>query len=111
MYKSHRDATEQQPTVMLMESTTASSVCHSERQSWDESPSPAIEHYTEERSGIEEMHCLQKAFWVGRSETSDEHILMTPKGRLLVRAVRRWEPEKIHEAMFLEKCCGLSWDP
>ena len=51
-----------------------------------------------------------KGVWVGRSETSDEHIVLTPGGRVLSRTVRRLEPSLRHDAGFLGKVKGLPRD-
>ena len=51
-----------------------------------------------------------KGVWVGRSETSDEHIVLTPGGRVLSRTIRRLEPSRRHDAGFLGKVKGLPWD-
>ena len=39
-----------------------------------------------------------KGVWVGRSETSDEHIVPTPGGRVFSRTIRRLEPFRRHDA-------------
>ena len=44
-----------------------------------------------------------KGVWVGRSETSDEHIVLTPGGRVFSRTIRRQEPSRRHDAGFLGK--------
>ena len=51
-----------------------------------------------------------KGVWVGRSETSDEHIVLTPGGRVFSRTVRRLEPSRRHDAGLLGKVKGLQWD-
>ena len=51
-----------------------------------------------------------KGVWVGRSETSNEHIVLTPGGRVLSRTIRRLEPSRRHDAGFLDKVKGLPWD-
>ena len=50
-----------------------------------------------------------KGTWVGRSETSDEHIVLTPGGRLFSRTIRRLEPSRRHDAGFLGKVKGFPW--
>ena len=50
-----------------------------------------------------------KGVWVGRSDLSDEHIVLTP-GRVLSRTIRRLEPSRRHDAGFLDKVKGLPWD-
>ena len=47
---------------------------------------------------------------VGRSETSDEHIVLTPGGRVFSRRLRRLEPSRRHDAAFLGTVKGLPWD-
>ena len=53
-----------------------------------------------------------KGVWVGRSETSDEHIVFTPGGRVLSRTIRRMEPSRRHDSVFLSDVKGLPlpWD-
>ena len=51
-----------------------------------------------------------KGVWVGRSETSDEHIVLTPGGRVLSRTIRRLEPARRHDASFLSAVKGLPCD-
>ena len=48
--------------------------------------------------------------WVGRSETSDEHIVLTTGGRVFSRTIRRLEPSRRHDAGILGKVKGLPWD-
>ena len=48
--------------------------------------------------------------WVGRSETSYEHIVLTRGGRVFSRTSRRLEPSRRHDAGFLAKVKGLPWD-
>ena len=45
--------------------------------------------------------------WVGGSETSDEHIVLTPGGRMFSRTIRRPEPSRPHDAAFLGEVKGL----
>ena len=42
-----------------------------------------------------------KGVWVGRSDLSDEHILLTPGDRVFSRTIRRLEPCRRHDAAFL----------
>ena len=42
-----------------------------------------------------------KGVWVGRSETADEHIVLTPGGRVFSLTIRRLEPSRRHDAAFL----------
>ena len=51
-----------------------------------------------------------KGVWVGRSETWDEHFVLTPGGRVLLRTIRRLEPSRRHDAIFLSNVKGLPWD-
>ena len=51
-----------------------------------------------------------KCVWVGRSDLSDEHIVLTPGGRVFSRTIRRLEPSRRHDAGFLDKVKGLPWD-
>ena len=51
-----------------------------------------------------------KGVWVGRSETSDEHIVLTLGGRVLSRTIRGLEPTRRHDARFLSTVKGLPWD-
>ena len=46
----------------------------------------------------------------GGSETSDEHIVLTPGRRVFSRTSRRLEPSRRHDAGFLDKVKGLPWD-
>ena len=50
-----------------------------------------------------------KGVWVGRSDLSEEHIVLTPGGRVFTRTVRRVEPSRRHDAVFLDKVKGLPW--
>ena len=51
-----------------------------------------------------------KDVWVGRSDLSEEHIVLTPGGRVFSRTIRRLEPSRRHDAGFLDKVKGLTWD-
>ena len=51
-----------------------------------------------------------KGVWVGRSETADEHIVLTPGGRMFSRTSRRLEPSRLHDVAFLSTVKGLPWD-
>ena len=51
-----------------------------------------------------------RGVWVGRSETSDEHIVLTLGGRVFSRTIRRLEPSRRHDAAFLGMVKGLPWD-
>ena len=51
-----------------------------------------------------------KGVWFGRSELSDEHIVLTLGGRVFSRTIRRLEPSRRHDAAFLFKLKGLPWD-
>ena len=51
-----------------------------------------------------------KGVWVGRSDLSDEHIVLTPGGRVFSRTIRRLEPSRRHDAGFLDNVKGLPWD-
>ena len=51
-----------------------------------------------------------KGVWVGRSETLDEHVVLTPGGRVLSRTNRKLEPTHRHDARFLSTVKGLPWD-
>ena len=51
-----------------------------------------------------------KGVWVGRSETSDEHTVLTPGGGVFSRTIRRLEPSRRHDAAFLGMVKGLPWD-
>ena len=48
--------------------------------------------------------------WVGRTETSDEHVVLTPGGRVLSRTSRRLQQSRPHDAVFLSIVKGLPWD-
>ena len=50
-----------------------------------------------------------KGVWVGRCETSDEHIVFTLGGRVLSRTIRRLEPTRRHDARFPSVVKGLPW--
>ena len=52
-----------------------------------------------------------KGVWVGRTETTDEHSLLTPKGVLRTRSVRRLPGPDNFDIAFTETCKGLPWDP
>ena len=41
---------------------------------------------------------------------SDEHIVLTPGGRVFSRTIRRLEPSRRHDAGFLDEVKGLPWD-
>ena len=60
--------------------------------------------------GTKAMQCLSKGVWVGRSDLSDGHIVLTSTGRVLSRTIRRLEPSRRHDAGFLDKVTGLPWD-
>ena len=51
-----------------------------------------------------------KGVWVGRTETSDEHVVLTRGGRVFARTIRRLEPSRRHDAVFLNTVKGLPWD-
>ena len=51
-----------------------------------------------------------RGVWVGRSETSDDHIVLTPGGRVLSRTIRRLGPSRRHNAGFLREVTGPPWD-
>ena len=52
-----------------------------------------------------------KGVWVGRSETSNEDIVLTtPGGRVFSRTMRRLEPSRRHVAGFIGEVKGLPWD-
>ena len=51
-----------------------------------------------------------KGVWVGRNETEDEHIVLTPGGRVFSRTIRRLEPSRRHNTAFLGRVKGLPWD-
>ena len=51
-----------------------------------------------------------KGICVGRSDLSDEHIVLTLGGRVFSRTIRRLEPSRRHDAGFLDKVKGLPWD-
>ena len=51
-----------------------------------------------------------KGVWVGISETSDEHIVLTSGGRVFSRTIQRLEPSRRHDAVFLSNVKGLPWD-
>ena len=52
-----------------------------------------------------------KGIWVGKSESADEHIILTERGRILARTIRRLAPAKRHNKRFLSLVRGLPWDP
>ena len=74
-------------------------------------PSQHIVLCKEENVGHKGDAVFFMGVWVGRSETSDEHIVLTPGGRVLSRTIRRLEPSRRHDAGFLGKVKGLPWDP
>ena len=51
-----------------------------------------------------------KGVWVGRAESTDEHVLLTPKGVLRTRTVRRLPEPDNFDRIFTESCKGLPWD-
>ena len=51
-----------------------------------------------------------KGVWVGRTETSDEHVVLTPGGRVFSRTIRRLEPSRRHDVVFLNRVKGLPRD-
>ena len=48
--------------------------------------------------------------WVGRTGTSNEHILLTRGGVLRCRSVRRLKVEERHDKEVMESAKGLPWD-
>ena len=50
-----------------------------------------------------------KGVWVGRSETADEHIVLTPGGRVFSKIIRGLEPPRRHDVAFLGTVKGLPW--
>ena len=64
----------------------------------------------EENVGTKGDAVVVKGVWVGRSETSDEHIVLTPEGQVFSRTSRRLEPSRRHDAVFLSNVKGLPWD-
>ena len=48
--------------------------------------------------------------WTGRTETSNENIIMTPEGTLRFRTIRRLPESKRYDGEFLKKCRGVPWD-
>ena len=51
-----------------------------------------------------------KGVWVGRSDLSDEHVVLTLGGRVFSKTIRRLEPSRRHDAGFLDKVKSLPWD-
>ena len=51
-----------------------------------------------------------KGVWVGRTETSDEHVVLTPGSRVFSRTIRRLEPSRRQDAVFLNSVKGRPWD-
>ena len=70
------------------------------------------EHYTHEVVPLTEIVLVGASWpvWVGRSDLSDEHIVLTPGGRVLSRTIRRLELSRRHDAGFLDMVKGLLWD-
>ena len=54
-----------------------------------------------------------KGVWVGRSETSDEHIVLTPGVRVFSRTIRRLEPSRRHDGKVRphSSCCLVTRIP
>ena len=48
-----------------------------------------------------------KGVWVGRTETSDEHVVLTPGGRVFSNTIRRLEPSRRQDIVFLNSVKGL----
>ena len=53
-----------------------------------------------------------RAVWVGKAERSDEHLLLTEKGPMRARTVKRIPQPAIDDAVtFLDTVKGTPWDP
>merc|ERR1712194_690774 len=53
----------------------------------------------------------RKGIWVGRSEPTNEHILLTDVGLRLTNTVRRMPLESRFDSDVLKKALGVSWNP
>ena len=53
----------------------------------------------------------RKGVWVGRSEATNEHILLTDVGLRLTNTVRRMPLDSRFAADVLKKARGVPWDP
>ena len=51
-----------------------------------------------------------KGVFIGKTEDSDEIVVLTPAGAHTYRRVRRHPEEQRHEIACLELCAGLPWD-
>ncbi len=51
-----------------------------------------------------------KGAWVGRTEGTDEHVLLAPKRVLRTRAVRRLPERDYFDRISTESCKGRPWD-
>ena len=51
-----------------------------------------------------------KGIWVGRSETTNEHIVLTEKGTRTTRTVRRLPEGRQYQVEVLRSCLGVPWD-
>ena len=51
-----------------------------------------------------------RGLWLGRTETSDEHIVATPQGIERVRAIRRLVMENCHDIKTAMEARGLPWN-
>merc|ERR1712194_317135 len=53
----------------------------------------------------------RKGIWVGRSEPTNEHILLTDVGLRLTNTVRRMPLDSRFESEVLKKALGVPWNP
>jgi len=61
---------------------------------------------------ISKLNCRHGlGVWVGRAARSNEHLLLTPRGTVRARAVRRRIPSKQWDLLLLKEVRGLPWSP
>ena len=53
----------------------------------------------------------EKGVMVGKSDQTDEFILLTASGACKSRSVRRLEEKDQYDKEFMEKCVGSPWNP
>ena len=50
-----------------------------------------------------------RGIWLGHTDDSDEHIIMTPEGVITARTIVRLEPDKRADRDLLMNCKGVPW--
>ena len=67
-----------------------------------------IPHETKDRKKMSNVWI--KGVWVGRTENSDEHLLLTPRGVMRTKMVRRLPPAEVTANAFYDTVKGQPWD-